>query len=151
LWGAQRLFFACQAIVCRDLETEEVRPRVLAPAPLRSPEVDYSVDVCLRHLPAVSHLARRLAAADPVNSLLRELASQWPLSAAGVEHVVFSTVDTFWVEPVLQRLFIDRVIAWQCTAALELPPVVNAIRSVLGAHEDELAPSIAAHLKPVIT
>jgi hypothetical protein len=150
LWGAQRLFFACQSIVCRDLDTDEVRPRVLAtPLPKRSPAVDYSVDVCLRYLPEVAHLARKLAAADPVNALLRELASEWPLSAVGVEQVEFSDVGTFWDEPVLQRLFADRVIARQCAAALHLPEVANAVRAALGAHEDGLAPSLAARLKSV--
>jgi hypothetical protein len=146
LWAAERLYFACQAVVCRDLDTEEVRPRVLEPCPApRNPSVDFAVDVCLRFLPEVMHLARRLAAGDPVNCVIRELAASWPLSAVGVDGVEFTSVDTFWGDATLRRLFVDRVIARQCTAALRLPEVADAVRAALGAH-DELAPALAACL-----
>lgn len=146
LWAAQRLFFACQAIVCRDLDTEEVSPRVLAPCPVkRGPSVDYSADVCLRHLPDVTRIAKRLAAADPVNSLIQQFAAAWPLSAAGVENVEFHALDSFWDHATLRRLFVDRVLANGTTAALHLPSVADAVRAALGAHPD-LAPALAACL-----
>lgn len=146
LWAAQLLFFACQAIVCRDLDTDEVRPRVLALCPVkRSPAADYSADVCLRHLPEVAKLARRLAAADPVNSLIQELAAAWPLSAAGVEGVEFHGVESFWDHPTLRRFFVDRVLSHGTTAALRLPAVADAVRAAIGAHHD-LAPPLAVSL-----
>jgi hypothetical protein len=148
LWAAERLYFICQAIVIRDLDAQEVRPRILEPCPSpRNPSADYSADICLRHLPDVARLARQLAASDPVNDLIQEFAATWPLSAAGVPQIEFTKIETFWPHPTLRRVFVDRVLAHQATAALQLPPVLEAIRAALGAHPD-LAPTLAASLPP---
>jgi hypothetical protein len=148
LWGAQRLFFACQAVVCRELEADEVRPRILESCPFpRNPSVDYSVDVCLRHLPDVARLARQLAASDPVNDMILTLASTWPLSAAGIPAPEFNNLDSFWNDLTMRRLFVDRIIARQASAAMRLPQLADAVRAALGAYDEDLSPALAAGLR----
>ena len=146
LWGARRLYHACQAIMCRDLDTEEVRPLILAPPPFsRSVAVDYSVDVCLRYLPEVLDVARKLAASDPVNQLLHELAQAWPLSSVGLNLPDLGDVSPFWNHATLRRLYVDRIMAREATHAVQHPLVADAVRAALGAHTS-LAPKVAASL-----
>ena len=146
LWAARLLYHLCRFTVCRDIGEEEIARVCGAPCPeRRGPEVDWSVDLTLRHLPKLFEFARHLSNADPLVRQMKQIATTWPLSSVGIPGLQDLKLDSFAGHPALSRLYADRIIAANDASRLSDPRVADLLRSDLGIHH-ELAPAIAKAL-----
>jgi hypothetical protein len=147
-WAAQRLYRACQALVCREMPPAEMmkmlREPCLHPA---SPAVDYSVDLVFRFLPDLLTIARRVSPNDPLVEELLTLGRGWPLSSVGMEGVGAVDASRLLADPCLRQLYVDRILLAGDTSRLSDDAVRAAARAALGAYP-ELAPALASTLPP---
>src|SRR6266568_644558 len=59
LWGARLFHQLCRFVVCREIGEEQIKAACADQCPIaRGPEIDWSVDLTLRHLPRLFELAR---------------------------------------------------------------------------------------------
>ena len=146
LWAARLLYHLCQFTVCRDIGEEQIVRICAVPCPeRRAPEVDWSVDLTLRHLPKLFDFARHLSNADPLVLQMNQIATTWPLSSVGIPGLQNLEVNSFVGHPALRRLYVDRIIAANDASRLGDSRVKDLLRSDLGIHK-ELAPAIAEKL-----
>jgi hypothetical protein len=148
LWAAERLYRACQFLVYRDVNADDVRASFAVPCPQPpSPAVCYSADLVLRHHADVHTLARGVARDDPLVDGLLTLARTWPLSSVGIPEVGKVDASAFVGHPGLRRLYADRIIERNDRSRLDDPAVLAAVREALGAFPS-LAPGIWAAIAP---
>lgn len=149
LWAAQLFYHLCQFTVCRDIGEEQMAAacRVRCPEP-RGPEMDWSVDLTLRHLPKLFELARHLSNADPLLLQMKQIAANWPLSSVGIAGLENLQLDSFMGHPALLRLYTERIIATGDATRLSDSRIADFIRADLGLHS-ELAPALAAKLSQI--
>lgn len=146
LWAARLLYRFCQFTVCRDVSAEQIAAEVRVPVPEpRSPAVDWSADLTLRHLPKLFQLARHFSPADPLVEHLKALAAAWPLSSVGLPGVEPASLESFVSHRALRRLYADRIVAADDRGRLGHPAVDDLLRADVGIHRD-LAPGIAERL-----
>jgi hypothetical protein len=146
VWALQRVFYACHALVYREVGEKEVKAAMTVPCPQRaSPGVCYSADLSLRLLPDLVGLARGINSGDPLVEGLMALAQQWPLSSVGIRDVGPIDAEPFIRDRCLRRLYADRIIERTDVSRLGHPVVDDAVRAAIGAH-DELAPALAKAL-----
>ena len=148
LWSARLMFQLCRFVVCREIPEEQIQTEcaVACPEP-RNPSTDWSVDLCLHHLPNLFRLARHLSNADPLVAQMKAIGAAWPLSSIGMPSSDAPDLSTFIHDPGLRRLYGDRVIAAGDVSRLAEPRVADLISADLGLHR-ELAPAFAAKLSP---
>ncbi len=145
-WSAAILYASCRFVVCRDVPAAEIVRVLKTPCPqARSPEVEWSADILLRHLPEVYRQARHLSPGDPLLTELVSLGAEWPLSSVGIPGVVQVDAAPLMAHPVLARLYVDRVIKRSDLGRLSDPATREAVKAALGAHP-ELAPEVSRHL-----
>ena len=145
-WAAQRLYYGCHFLVCRDAEAGVMAACLSEPVPFsRSATTDYSADLTLQYLPDLVAMARGLAAGDPLVEQLLRLGRDWPLSSVGISDIGSVKVDTFFLHPTLRQLYLDRILAWRDLTRLEDPRVADAARETLGAFP-ELCEPVAKHV-----
>ena len=150
LWAAQLFYQLCKFTVCRDIGEEQIAKACSIPCPEpRGPEVDWSADLSLRHLPKLFDLARHLSNADPLVLQMKKIASAWPLSSVGLPGLDSLQLDSFIGHPALRRLYADRIIAASDTARLGDSRVDDLLRADFGIHH-QLAPALAGKLFPTI-
>lgn len=146
-WALTLLYRGCQALVYREIDGAAVRDGLSQACPEKpSPAVHYSVDLAFRFLPDLLKLSRGIAREDPLVEGLLALARQWPLSSVGAGEIGPAEIDSFFPDPCLRSLYIDRIIARQDHSRLDHPGVRLAIREALGAY-DHLWPKLASLLK----
>ena len=146
LWAARLFYQLCQFTVCRDLGEEQIAAACSLPCPEpRGPEVDWSVDLALRHLPKLFQLARHLSNADPLVAQMKKMAVAWPLSSVGIPELGAMQLDSFIGHPALRRLYADRIIVAADAARLGDARIDDLLRADLGIHHD-LASAIATKL-----
>ena len=154
-WAAERLYRACQFLVYREVEAEEVREGCAVPCPTASTaaatsaDVCYSADVILRYLPDIFGLARGIAREDPLIEGLLNLARRWPLSSVGMPDVGAVDVSAFIGHAGLRRLYADRIIERNDRSRLDGGIVDAALREAIGGFPG-LAPSLGAARAPVM-
>lgn len=145
-WSAALLYSGCRFVVCRDVPAAEIARVLKTPCPqARSPEVEWSADILLRHLPEVYRHARHLSPGDPLLTELTSLGREWPLSSVGLPGVGPVDAAPLLSHPVLARLYVDRVIKRSDLSRLSDPDTREAVKAALGAHP-ELAPEVSRHL-----
>jgi len=148
LWAARLFYHLCQFTVCRDIPAEYIEGQCRIPCPLsRGPEIDWSADLTLRHLPRLFELARHLSSADPLVQELKRVAAAWPLSSVGIPGLEKLSVNTFLDHPALCRLYADRIYERGDDSRLGDPRLDELLRADLQVHRD-LAPRLAAKLFP---
>jgi hypothetical protein len=148
LWATRIFYEACRCAVCRDLSAEHVKSVLGTRCPVeRGPSCDWSVDLVFRHFPRFFRFASQLSNGDPLVDALRDLARDWPLSAAGLPGLEKARLDTFIAHPVLCRLYADRLAAAEDPGVVTDPRVLAILRADLGLHR-ELAPRLAARVFP---
>ena len=148
LWAARMLYYICQFIVCREIGEPEIKAVFARHCPaLRGPATDWSVDLLLRHLPALFRSAKHLSNADPLLDEMRTLAAAWPLSSVGIPGLSDFNVDSFIEHPALAGLYVDRIIATTDLSRLGEARVDELLREALGFHRS-LAPELALRLFP---
>ena len=149
LWAARLVYRLCQFTVCRDIGAERIAAVCREACPVaRSPEMNWSADLTLRHLPKLFQLARHLSEGDPLVQHLKQIATAWPLSSVGIAGLENLSLESFIQHPGLRRLYLDRVVATDDISRLNDPRVSDLLRADLGIHH-ELAPTIASKLYPV--
>ena len=148
-WAAEILYRACQFLVCRDVAGEVVRQTLAVPCPgPRTPSVDYSVDLFFSVLPDLYELACQLAPADALVDGLKVLARDWPLSSVGVPLESGAPAAAFLSEPVLLRLYTDRVTARHAHDRLAEPRVRARLRADAGVFPELLPFAATAYEQP---
>ena len=146
LWAARLFHQLCLFTVCRDISAESIAAACGTPCPVsRGPDVDWSVDLVLRHLPRLFQMARHLSNADPLVQQMKQIAAAWPLSSAGITGLENLQLDSFIAQPALRRLYADRVIACGDISRLGDMRLDDLLRADLGMHR-ELAPVVSATL-----
>jgi hypothetical protein len=148
LWAARLVYHLCQFTVCRDIDEKRIQEICNLPCPEpRSPEVDWSVDQTLRHLPRIFHLARQLSSADPLVHQMRAIAIAWPLSSVGFPRLEGFQIEPFINHPALRRLYADRIMATSDDSRLGNARLDDTLRADLSIHH-ELSPALARKLFP---
>lgn len=146
-WSALTLYEACRCLVFRDMGEEAVRERLSVPCPeALSPEVVWSVDLAMRHLPDLFSLARGLAEDDCLVEELRRIGRDWPFSSVGMRKVGPVNNRPILAAPSLRTLYVDRIIDREDLARLDFPAVAEAVHAALGIYGHELAPTIQRRL-----
>ena len=146
-WALTLLYRGCQALVYRQIDAAAVSDGLSQPCPEKpSPAVHYSVDLSFRFLPDLFKLSRGVAREDPLVEGLLALGTQWPLSSVGIGEIEVAEIDSFFFDPCLRSLYIDRIIAREDHSRLNHSGVRQAIREALGAYDD-FSPKLASLLK----
>jgi len=148
-WAARILFRACCCLADRTVDAAAVAKSLGDRGPDgRSASVCWSVDLFVRHLPALHRLARGLAPGDPLVAALERLGAEWPLSSVGMSGGPEGAIPPEAVaeDPCLRRLHADRVLRESATGRLADLRIAESVRAALGAH-GELAPTVAAALR----
>lgn len=147
-WAAVTFYRACQFLVFREVEGDEVEATLSRPCPEPlSPACVHSVDLVLRRLPDVVALARGLAPRDPLVEGLVELAHAWPLSSVGIRDlgpVPPDRLEPVMAHPCLRQLYIDRILGTDDSSRVDRPDVSRAVECTLGFYP-ELSPRMAMH------
>jgi hypothetical protein len=146
LWSARLFHQLCRSVVCRDIPEAQIGAACAVPCPeQRSPQTDWSVDLTLRHLPRLFHLARHLSNADPLIGQMKLIGAAWPLSSIGIPGLGKLDLGSISADAALQRLYADRIIASADITRLGDPQVDDLLRADLQVHRN-LAPLIADEL-----
>ena len=146
-WSLTLIEAGCRFLVHRQYDADAVAAAltVRCPGPVDAATI-YSADLFLRHLPELARLARGLAADDPLVEQLTRLGRAWPLSSVGMADTAGGGVVPILAHPSLRQLYVDRIIARRDAARLADPAVRDALRTALGDHAADLAPSLVATL-----
>lgn len=149
VWGATLLYRLCQFLVGRHLGPDLIAEACADPCPTpRGPATDWSVDLSLRHLPALHRMAAGFGMGDPLVDHLRRLARAWPLSSVGIPGLEGPwTLNPFIEHRALGRLYADRIVNAGDRSRLGDARVDDLLSADLGGHP-ELAPGIAQLLFP---
>lgn len=144
MWGAMFVHRTMQLCLIRDLGPEAVESLLPAYNGDISPQVAYSVDLCLRKLPDLRNLAGGLAPGDPLVTRLEEAALRWPLSSIGL-----SLNDTYELRAVLDHAslrleYVDRIIAVRDRKRSEDPRINSFIQASLGDYAQKFWPGFEA-------
>lgn len=104
---------------------------------VRHPAAHYSADLVLRFLPEFIRLTRALSPGGFLERELLTIAAKWPLSSVGIANLPQPLEPvSFWDDPCLQRLYLDRIMATQDESRLADPRVREALRSDVGLHSE---------------
>ena len=164
---------ACSFFIHRDHPAADMLAALSPPCPAApSPSTCYSVDLTFRFLPDLHRLVQQASPQDPLCQVLKTWGLEWPLSSVGLEFKksetpepqisnndlqnqvtqpdpgseMTSRLDSWWDNPCLRRLYVDRVLDRGDTHRLADPRVAQAVREVLGYHP-ELSVKMAAALQ----
>ncbi|MCF6314400.1 MAG: hypothetical protein L3J39_18270 [Verrucomicrobiales bacterium] len=149
--GAVLLYRLGQFLVFREIPAESVTNEIqqLSSSILvDGASAIWSIDLCLRHLPAIYRLAANASTNDPLVASIVAVAARFPLSSVGIplpESPLPSEILKIHQHPTLSAIYIDRIIA---TASIDrLGDVVTRrkVREALG-HFSDLAPKLACAL-----
>lgn len=150
MWGATSLYLAASLAIHRDAGIEMIDELLDAPPPDRTqPSANYAVDLTFRFLPDLVRLAKSAASDDPLVTRLLEWGRAWPLSSVGMASVGVVDATPLRTSPLLMRLYVDRILAFEDESRLDAEFVERAVAVAIGAHP-ALAPKLAARL-PTLT
>lgn len=137
MWGALMSFQACAFLIQRDVDEKVMRTALeeACPEPA-SPAVCYSVDLTMRFLPDFVRLAKAMSPTDPLVVMLKELASEWPLSSVGIADLSPCDPEPFLSDRCLRMLYVDRIIAAKDRSRVGHPIVRDAVQSAVGIHPE---------------
>lgn len=143
IWAARLMYRLCQCAVCRDLGEVTIRaacdPACPGPA---GPARAWSVDLLLRHLPALWRWVRRQSHLDPLVGALEMVGKAWPMSSVSMPACGGGSIGEFEADPTLLRLYVDRIEVEGDLTRLGVSAVDRMIRNDLGVHRT-LAPRLA--------
>ena len=143
IWAARLMYRLCQCAVCRDLGEVTIRAACDPPCPGPvGPSRVWSVDLLLRHLPALWRWVRRQSHLDPLVVALETVGKTWPMSSVGMPACGGGSIGEFEADPTLLRLYVDRIEAEGDLTRLGVAAVDRMVRNDLGVHR-ALAPRLA--------
>jgi hypothetical protein len=109
IWAVQQLQSACGWLAAVDLGAE-LTATPACPGDRAAAATHYSVDLVLRHLPALLSRAAADAIAADRQAALRRLAHAWPLSSVGIAGLGPVDVGPLLACDGLRRLYVDRIL-----------------------------------------
>lgn len=140
LQAAIRFYRACQCLVYREIEDEQVTALVRDASEFRISskgdyQVDYSVDLTWRFLPGLLAQAQRKMQNDVLNDLLQKWGVRFPLSSVGTTiPIPKRQIERLQKSPGLWIMFLDRVIDTNCQSSLAIEVVRQDVKIALGEH-----------------
>jgi hypothetical protein len=146
LWAAKQVRCAASVLTYREAELEQLQQALSEKCPeAASASVVYSVDLTFRFLPDLVRLAKAASPQDPLVAILRDWASQWPLSSVGIADINVTESLQWLDDPSLRQLYVDRILAEQDASRLADPRTLEAVRIAVGG-QSHLVPKLAAGL-----
>lgn len=143
LWAAEYLYRAIQFILLRHLNEQAMRENLHAWTGTINPEVIYSADLCLRHLPTLFSFAKGLAPNDPLLLELKKTASDWPFSGFSLAEANKEAENRVLSHPALALAYVDRIIAKKLKAKAQQEHLRPWVAAALGNYADQLWPNWA--------
>lgn len=133
------LYQACQFVVLRDLVPGTV-PRLSG----SGPGAHWSVDIALRHVPAVARLATARSPDDPLLPWLKDVVHPWPLSAVGMAMDPPPDPTPLLADAALAMEYGDRCILAGDRARMSHPALHALVASAIGGHPElvSVSPSV---------
>jgi hypothetical protein len=144
LWAAAALQGACSRIDPLD-PANEARGLPPCPSDPAAPATHYSVDLVLRHLPALLALARAAAIATSDLAPLLELAHAWPLSSVGVPGPASIDAGPLLRNAALRRLYLDRILRLDDRQRAADPVMAPALAERVAEHRAFARGVLAVH------
>ena len=141
-----------QFLVFREIPAESVTgeiERLLSGIPAEeNASALWSLDLSLRHLPALYRFATNASMDDPLVVGILNTAKRFPLSSVGIPLKVPASaekVSEIHQPPTLSALYVDRIIDTVSVDRLNDPLTCRCVKEAIG-HFPELAPKIATAL-----
>lgn len=131
IWGARTLYRIVQYLLIREANEEEIRNDLFIFEDELTSEVIFSVDLTLRHLPNIYHLAKDLSPDDILVKKIEEISTQFPLSSVGIEIKETLDVELILRIPSLRIEYVDRIIERKAKDRLSNKDVCKYIEAVL--------------------
>lgn len=135
LWGAQILYIACQLVLFRKQNFEDIVALLNDFSSPKTPSTILSVDLMLRFLPSIIEILQSLAPDDPLIEVLTQLLEKWHYS--GIAFPLNSEKLSFDIElhdPCVRQLYLDRVVEKSRTDLFENPVLNPYLRANYGIH-----------------
>jgi MoxR-vWA-beta-propeller ternary system domain bpX4 len=144
LWAAASLQAACAHLdpVARASVTCSLPP---CPSDPLAPATHYSVDLVLRHLPALLAKARAAAIATVELAPWLELAHAWPLSSVGVPGLGPVDAAPLLCNEGLRRLYLDRILRLDDRPRAADPVTAAALAELVAEHRAFARGVLAVH------
>ena len=147
VWSTRVFYRACQAATFRNLPAELLPEFLGEPAPPGdSAARHYSADLVLQFLPDLIKLTGHVAPNDPLVTILKTWANQWPLSSIGINGVQPESLAGIVDHPAVLACYVDRVIARRDVTRLNDATVLASVRRSLGLHASQF-PEFLPHLR----
>jgi len=143
LWAAQYLYHSTQFILLRHLDEAAMRKQLLPWTGEQTAASIYSVDLSLRHLPALFSFAKGLAPGDPLLLELKKTASIWPFSGFALAEASPEAENQVLSHPALAIAYVDRIIAKRLKIKAQQEHIRPWINAALGNYADTLWPDWA--------
>lgn len=131
-WSTQFLYRMIQLMLLRDLGTDKIQELLPVYTMPLSPDVIYSADLVLRHLPDLFRLAKSLSPDDPLVKRLTATAAEWPLSSVGIPLAETAALDVILSHHSLQRAYVDRIIEKKDSGRCNTPAIHALVMEALG-------------------
>lgn len=144
IWAAQQLQSACRWLVAGDIGAEPT-PSPACPGDRAAAATHYSVDLVLRHLPALLSQAAADAIAADRQTPLRRLARAWPLSSVGIAGLGPVDVGPLLACDGLRRLYVDRILRRGDRERAGDPAVAPVLAAVVEEHRAFARGVLAVH------
>lgn len=146
-WSLLAFYRACQFFVFRDASPRDVQTELAKRCPQPpSPQTHYSADLAFRFLPDLVRLTRAASPDDPLTAAVIQLAGNWPLSSVGLAGLEGIEIGSFFDDPCLRQLYLDRILERRDLSRLGDGRVRGGLRQSLGLFS-ELAPEICRELE----
>jgi hypothetical protein len=140
LWAAQYLYRALQLLLLRHLAEEKIQDLLQNWPKAKTPAAIYSADLCLRHLPILLGLAKKLSPEDPLVLCLTNLASAWPFSGLDLAEADPQAEAVLLSHPSLAQAYVDRIIARRLREKAQEQTIRPWVAAALGDHAEQLWP-----------
>lgn len=134
VWAACYLHQAVQLTMLRAANESEVLQLLQPYDGQITAAAVYAADLTLRYIPSLFELVKGLAPADILVQQLAHIASQWPLSAAGIKVNGFQNRDIVLSSPALRQLYIDRIIFAKDKNSIDTPGMQDCLFETTGTH-----------------
>ncbi|NLR79803.1 hypothetical protein [Chitinophaga eiseniae] len=140
LWAATYIYQAVRLIMLRSIQPNKVLPGLSLYTGRINADSIYSADLCLRYLPDLLSLTRKLDAQDALVMHIRETAMQWPFSSTGMQLTAKGSLAGIISSPALLQAYADRIIVTRDYPRCGVPAVRDAVNASLGDYASVLWP-----------
>ncbi|NLU91625.1 hypothetical protein [Chitinophaga sp. Ak27] len=144
LWAATYIYQGVRLIMLRTIQPDKVLPGLSPYTGDINASSIYSADLCLRYLPDLLCLTRKLDAQDALVMHIRETAMQWPFSSTGMQLAAKGSLTGIISSPALLQAYADRIVVTRDYPRCGVPAVRDAVNASLGDYASVLWPGYPA-------